>query len=168
MSRNLNKATPWVKTFFLKLQSEVLRQLGIKIIPVNVDRTVQVQFAFYAQGRKVLAKVNALRKKVGLNSITEQENKKKITWTLVSDHITDLYDEDETNDLSRAVDIGIIDERGKYQGNDKADVNKDNKPDYIQIGAIAKTIAPDVDWGGDWKKTKDYPHYAQPKHTNPV
>lgn len=168
MSRDLNRATPWVKNFFLKLQEEVLKQLGIHIIPVNVDRTAQVQFAFYAQGREELNKVNALRRKAGLDVITEQENKKKITWTLISDHITDLYDEDEINNLSRAVDIGIIDSNGNYQGSDKADVNKDNKADYIQIGAIAKTIAPDVDWGGDWKKTKDYPHYAQPKFINPT
>ena len=47
-------------------------------------------------------------------------------------------------------------------------VNKDNKPDYIQLGALAKKIDKDIIWGGDWKKSKDYPHYEEPKWINPA
>lgn len=163
MPRDLNKATPFMKDFFLKLQADVKIKLGINIIPINIDRTTQIQFAYYAQGREELPKVNALRKKAGLAPIGEEENHKKITWTLVSDHLTDLEDDRTDNDKSRAIDIGIIDKFGMYEGRDKADVNNDNVPDYIQIGAIAKSICPTIDWGGDWKKNKDYPHYAEPK-----
>lgn len=163
MSRDLNKATPFMRDFFLKLQTTVKRVLGINIIAIQVDRTAQYQLALYAQGREPLDKVNRLRKIAGVAPISAAENQHKVTWTLCSDHITDLNDNNPNNNLSRAIDIGIISPDGKYQGSDKADVNRDNKADYQQIGAMAKTIRPDIVWGGDYIKTKDYPHYAQPK-----
>lgn len=163
MSRDINKATPWMRDFFLCLQSETKARLGINIIPIQVDRTAQYQLALYAQGREPLDKVNRLRKIVGQAPISEKENSRKVTWTLCSDHIIDLTDNDLNNNLSKAIDIGIIGADGKYYGSDKADVNEDNEKDYLQIGEIAKLIAPNVDWGGDWIKKKDFPHYAHPK-----
>lgn len=163
MSRDISKATPFMSEFFLRLQAEVKRVLNINIFAIQVDRTAQYQLALYAQGREPLEKVNRLRKIAGAAPITDAENQRKVTWTLHSDHIVDLTDDNPNNNLSRAIDIGIIAPDGTYQGSDKADVNKDNKPDYIQIGAIAKTICPTIDWGGSWKNKKDYPHYAQPK-----
>lgn len=158
---DLKLATPYIREFFNALKSEALKRLNLNIIHTQVARTAQYQLALYAQGREPLDKVNRLRKIAGYAPITELENKMKVTWTLASDHIIDLNDADPDNNLSRAVDIGII-YNGKYQGSDKADVNKNTKPDYIELGHLALEIWPDIDWGGAWKK-KDYPHYGQPK-----
>jgi hypothetical protein len=53
-------------------------------------------------------------------------------------------------------------------GDIKADVNNDNKSDYIQLGHLAKKVDPEIIWGGDWTKSKDYPHYEEPKWINPA
>jgi hypothetical protein len=61
----------------------------------------------------------------------------------------------------------IKDKLGKYCGDSKVDVNKDNKPDYLQIGVIGKMIDPEMIWGGDWKN-KDLPHWEEPRRINPA
>lgn len=53
-------------------------------------RTLDVQMAYYAQGRKPLISVNILRNKVGLYLLSEEENKKIITWTMNSKHLDGL------------------------------------------------------------------------------
>ena len=162
MSRDLNKATPRLKDFAEKLIAESKRILGIDVFVVEVDRPYEVQVAYFAQGRDTLETVNKLRKRAELPPITEQQNK-KITWTMNSKHITNLANDDETDDLSRAIDFGIKDSKGNYHGDAKTDLNKDGKADYKQIGIIGKMIDKDLVWGGDWK-TPDYPHWEEPEH----
>lgn len=162
MSRDLNEATPRMKEFALKLIGLAKEELGIKVIVTDVARPYEVQVALYAQGRETLENVNKLRKRAKLAPITHKENR-KVTWTLASKHIINLSNDDPTDDLSHAIDFGILDKNGKYMGDIKADVNKDNKPDYIQLGALAKKIDKDIIWGGDWSKSKDYPHFEEPK-----
>lgn len=161
MSRDLNEATPRMKEFALKLIGLAKEELGIKVIVTDVARPYEVQVALYAQGRETLENVNKLRKRAKLAPITHKENR-KVTWTLASKHIINLSNDDPTDDLSHAIDFGILDKNGKYMGDIKADVNKDNKPDYIQLGALAKKIDKDIIWGGDWNKSKDYPHFEEP------
>lgn len=168
MSRDLDKATPRMRDFAIKLIGMAKEELGIKVIVTDVDRQYEVQVALYAQGREALENVNKLRSRANLPSITHKENKNKVTWTLASRHIINLSNEDSTDDLSHAIDFGILDKNGKYMGDIKADVNMDNKQDYIQLGALAKKIDKDIIWGGDWKKSKDYPHYEEPKWINPT
>lgn len=167
MSRDLNEATPRMKEFALKLIGLAKEELGIKVIVTDVARPYEVQVALYAQGRETLENVNKLRKRAKLAPITHKENR-KVTWTLASKHIINLSNDDPTDDLSHAIDFGILDKNGKYMGDIKADVNKDNKPDYIQLGALAKKIDKDIIWGGDWNKSKDYPHFEEPKWINPA
>lgn len=167
MSRDLNEATPRMKEFALKLIGLAKEELGIKVIVTDVARPYEVQVALYAQGRETLENVNKLRKRAKLAPITHKENR-KVTWTLASKHIINLSNDDPTDDLSHAIDFGILDKNGKYMGDIKADVNKDNKPDYIQLGALAKKIDKDIIWGGDWSKSKDYPHFEEPKWINPA
>lgn len=167
MSRDLNEATPRMKEFALKLIGLAKEELGIKVIVTDVARPYEVQVALYAQGRETLENVNKLRKRAKLAPITHKENR-KVTWTLASKHIINLSNDDPTDDLSHAIDFGILDKNGKYMGDIKADVNKDNKPDYIQLGQLAKRIDPEIIWGGDWTKSKDYPHYEEPKWINPA
>ena len=162
MSRDLNKAVPRMKSFAIQLIGRAKEELGLTVIVTDVDRPYEVQMALYAQGRQSLSEVNLLRKRAGLSPIAHTENK-KVTWTMASRHIINLSNDDPTDDLSYAIDFGILDKNGKYMGDVKADVNKDNKPDYIQLGALAKKIDSGIIWGGDFKKSKDYPHYELPK-----
>jgi len=124
---------------------------------VDVDRDYKIQVAYYAQGRENVATVNTLRAAAGLPRITVQQNKKKITWTLKSKHITNLDDEDIANDLSRAVDIGLKDHNGRYVGDSYADLNKDHIRDYKQIGLLGEELGKGhIKWGG---RFGDEPHF---------
>jgi hypothetical protein len=161
MSRDLSKATPRVRQFAERLMAEAKRILGIDVFVVEVDRSFDVQVAYFAQGRDTLTSVNSLRKRAGLNSITEKENKRKITWTMKSKHVVNLSNEETSDDFSRAVDFGIKDKKGNYHGETKADINNDGKLDYVQIGIIGKTVDQEMVWGGDWKN-KDLPHWEEP------
>lgn len=167
MSRDLNETTPRMRDFALKLIGLAKEELGIRVIVTNVARRYEEQVALYAQGREILENVNKLRTRAGMGPITHKENI-KVTWTLASKHIINLSNDNITDDLSHAIDFGILDKNGKYQGDIKADVNNDNKQDYIQLGALAKRIDSVIEWGGDWKKTKDYPHYQEPEYINPA
>lgn len=163
MSRDLNKAVPRMKNFALQLIGRAKEELALNVIVTDVDRLYEVQMALYAQGRQPLAEVNIMRKRAGMLPITHIENKNKVTWTMASRHIINLTNDNPDDDLSYAIDFGILDKNGKYMGDVKADVNRDNKPDYIQLGALAKRIDPGIIWGGDFKKSKDYPHYECPR-----
>lgn len=169
MSRDLKKGTDRIQKFAEKLISEVKRILGLNLLVLEVDRPFDVHVAYYAQGREALEVVNKLRKRVGLYPITEQENKKKITWTMSSNHITNLEDASKMNDVSRAVDIGLKDKNGRYVTDANADINKDGKIDFKQIGIIGKMIDPGMIWGGDWKGSKyDPQHWEEPKGVSPI
>lgn len=157
MSRDLNKATPRLKKFAEELIKKAKSDLCLDVIVVEVDRPYEVQMAYYAQGRRPSLEVNLLRKRAGLPPTTST---RKITWTMVSRHIVNLANDSSSDDLSHAIDFGIKDKMGKYCGDSKADVNKDNRPDYIQLGALAKTIDHGIVWGGDWRH-KDYPHFQE-------
>ena len=43
--------------------------------------------------------------------------------------------------------------------NRNLDINGDNKPDWMQVVDCAKEAA--FEWGGDWTKFKDYPHFQK-------
>ena len=103
----------------------------------ETKRTVETQTAYFAQGRKNLITVNALRKKAGLWAITEKENKNIVTKTLNSKHI-----------IGKAIDIVPA---------------KDGKPNWNADDAEYKAIADiaisvGIDAGFYWK-WQDKPHY---------
>jgi len=53
-----------------------------------------------------------------------------------------------------AWDVGIF-ENGKYY---TGDTKKEDKA-YVELGALIKANVPGLEWGGDWKKFTDKPHY---------
>ncbi|MDR0722106.1 MAG: M15 family metallopeptidase, partial [Treponema sp.] len=57
----------------------------IPVVIIETNRTQAVQDAYYAQGRKPIETVNALRKKAGLYLIKERENI-VVTKARVSNH----------------------------------------------------------------------------------
>jgi hypothetical protein len=159
MSRDITKATPYLQWFWQELQKAVKAELNLNIFLVDVDRDWKVQRAYYAQGRDRWAVVNSLREAASLPPITYSQNSKKITWTMKSKHITNLENEEQIDDRSRAIDIGLKDTDGRYVGNPSADINKDNEKDYEQIAKIAKRIGGSrircgIDFG-------DAPHYEE-------
>jgi hypothetical protein len=57
----------------------------IPVLVIETNRTQAVQDAYYAQGRKLISEVNALRKRAGLYLIKERKNR-VITKARVSNH----------------------------------------------------------------------------------
>jgi hypothetical protein len=161
MSRDIKRATPFLQWFWPVFQQAVKDELNLDIFLIDVDRDWKVQRAYYAQGRDTLSVVNHLRKCAGLPIITTAQNKRKITWTMKSKHITNLENESPYDDYSRAIDIGLKTKDGRYAGDAQVDLNGDKKADYKQIGEIGMRIGGSrIQWGGLWS-SPDYPHYQE-------
>ncbi len=106
-------------------------------------RTIEVQRAYYAQGRQPLIEVNALRKLAGLWQITDVENRRKITWTMKSKHLEGL-----------AIDIVPLNPTTKRLWWEA--------PDYIwkEIADVSKDCG--LEPGYYWD-IKDSPHHQMPE-----
>ena len=101
------------------------------------------QNALWMRGRSPLGEVNKLYKQVGMAPITSGENKRPVTWTILSVHTS-----------REAVDY-FIEREGKYCNDLKIDTDGDKIEDWQEFGKIAETCG--LEWGGTWKK-KDIPH----------
>lgn len=140
-----------------------LEEVAIAKIPMIITctaRKMQMQVALYAQGRQPIAEINRLRLIAGLPIITSaKEAKRKVTWTLLSNHLVDYDNTKVDDDYSDAFDFAIMD--GKLASWDvKLNVNKNSIPDYQEVGIIAEKYG--WVWGGKWK-TPDYPHIERRK-----
>ena len=127
-------------TFFFECLDEVLGD--DQYIVFEGRRTVQVQEAYYAQGRKPLDEVNALRKAAGLWLLRSENDNREITWTLKSKHIEGL-----------AMDVLPVDSRG----NPTWDLAHYRKTFELikHCGKDAMLIC-----GADWPAPQtDWPHY---------
>lgn len=127
-----------VKIFLAKLE-----ELDKKVFVLETLRTKEVQTAYYAQGREPLEKVNALRKTEGLYLLSEKENKRKVTNTLESRHMS-----------GGAIDIVPMKD-GKLWWAAPQEV-------WEELGAIAEPCG--VDWcvggtGATWGKGWENPHF---------
>lgn len=143
----INKSTESLKPDMqepVRLFLERLKEANIPVVIVETLRTQETQKCYYMQGREPLATVNAARKNAGLWPITEDENKRTVTNTLQSRHMSGL-----------AVDICPLDANGKCWW---------NAPQHLweQIGAIGEECG--LDWcaggsGATWGKGWDNPHF---------
>lgn len=160
-SRNLDDAIYPLKIFAMELIKRAKEELNLKVFVTSVMRTNLEQIALFAQGRMSVFEVNLARKKAGMLPIEARFNN-IVTWTLFSKHVINLDDNTPDNDKSKAVDFGILDKYGVYQGSEKADVNQDNEPDYYQLMILGEKIAVEFDYpivsGGRFKKP-DLPHW---------
>ncbi len=153
-SRKIEDLTPQMQLLYAKFK-EKMDAAKITFIVTCTARTVKEQQALYAQGRQPIREVNILRRMADLPSITEQENKNKVTWTLASKHLVDLDDGNKENDKSRAFDI-VITKNGKATWDVKVNVNQNEQPDYLEAGSIGESVG--LKWGGRFK-SPDYPHF---------
>lgn len=153
-SRKVEDLTEKMQLLYSQFKTK-METAKISFILTCTARSVKEQQALYAQGRQSLMEVNIMRTMAGLPTITEEENKYKVTWTLQSKHLTDLEDGDSNNDKARAFDIAIMKD-GKATWDIKVNVNKNDKPDYEEAGIIGESIG--LKWGGRFK-SPDYPHF---------
>jgi hypothetical protein len=147
MSRDVRDLTPELQE---KEQEFALKMLeaGLPFAITCTLRTKNEHVALYAQHREPLAAVNELRRVAKLPPITEEENKKCVTWTLNSRHFAGK------DGKARAFDFVLL-KANKPTWDIKCDIDDDDIPDYIEAGAIAKSIG--LIWGGDFKDKKGDP-----------
>ena len=133
------------ESFLLKLD-----QAGLRYSVIETLRTQAVQEAYYAQGRKPLEEINALRKKAGLYLLGEAEGKRIITKTMNSVHLA-----------GRAADIvPVVD--GKIPWNIASRETADLWLAFGRLGGEAG-----LEWGGNWAPLAkwgigwDAPHYQR-------
>lgn len=152
-SRKISDLTPNMQTLYLRFAT-AMREKGLFFTVTCTARTYAEQEALFAQGRKCLADVNALRSRVGLAPITEEANRRKVTWTLRSKHI--VHSE---NEKACAFDIVLLDPHNDLKGHYdlKADVNSDQIPDYAEAGKLGECVG--LKWGGHFN---DYCHFEHP------
>ncbi len=111
---------------------------GVKYYILETVRTLNVQKAYYSQGRAPIEKTNQLRREAGLWEIGPDENKKVITWTLQSRHLSGL-----------AIDIAPLNDAGHIDWNAPFET-------WEKIGTIGESCG--FSWGGRWKE-RDLPHF---------
>jgi hypothetical protein len=154
MSRDIHKLTPSMRAKYVVFDAS-MKAAGIPYIVTSVDRTILEQMALYVTGRLPLDQVNGFRLVAGMGVIKEDDNN-KVTWTLHSKHVTNMFDEDLDNDDSRAFDIAILKD-GKPTWDLKVSVNPNEIPDYEEAGKIGENCG--LKWGGHFK---DYCHFEEP------
>jgi peptidoglycan L-alanyl-D-glutamate endopeptidase CwlK len=126
-----------------------LEQRDLRYSVVETLRTQAVQEAYYAQGRRPLAEINALRKKAGLYLLGEAEGKRIITQTMNSVHLT-----------GRAADIVPV-----VDGKIPWTIAADNAELWRTFGALGQEAG--LEWGGSWAPLDkfgigwDAPHYQK-------
>lgn len=124
-----------------RMQRVVRRAIEITevdFVVVQGLRTRDEQMRLYGKGRDA-----AQMLKAGLPVAYAAPSEKKVTWTMNSNHLS-----------GRAVDLAAYVD-GKIDW-----VNIDN---YRKIAAAMKQAAMElcvvIEWGGDWGRNKDYPHF---------
>ena len=138
------EARPFFEAFLTALDKQ-----GLRYSIVETLRTIEVQEAYYAQGRKPLEEINELRKKAGLYLLGEAEGKKIITNTMESAHL-----------IGKAADIvPVVDNKIPWT------ITGENAGLWLTFGQLGKEAR--LEWGGDWKPFSkfgigwDAPHYQK-------
>ncbi len=142
-----------LKYFAFKIAME---KAGLKYMVTSIDRTILEQMALYVQGRLSVAEVNNFRSLAGLSMIKESVNI-KVTWTLNSKHVTNMFDEDLNNNKSSDFDIAILKDSQPIWDL-KISVNQNSIPDYQEAGIIGESLG--LKWGGRFG-TPDYCHFEE-------
>jgi hypothetical protein len=149
-SKDITDLTPIMQQRYF-LWARGMTELKIPYMITCVGRIKAEQEALYAQGRRTLIEVNALRSFVGLYLLKFEAENIKVTWTLESKHIFD------DKGKAHAWDFAIL-KGTKPTWDLKISVNADQIPDYLQAGEIAEKYS--LRWGGRFK-SPDYPHIEE-------
>jgi hypothetical protein len=136
----MTKLDPQARVKLENFLGELTRLIKNKV--TETWRSLGLQQAYHAQGRKPLAEVNELRKKEGLPPISEAENQYTITNA-------DGVKFPSAHQSGKAIDLFPLNINGGiWWGFNPKD------PIWLAlmqlIGAVAKKHG--LIWGGDWKK----------------
>lgn len=121
----------------------VMKQHGIQHVVTSTLRTADEQAALFAQGRKPLDEVNALRAWAKMRPIEEAENKHPVTNC-------DGVKFKSRHQSGRAIDIVPMSPFGSPEWPPAED------PRWEKIARVMKEQG--FRWGGDWVN-QDLPHY---------
>ena len=150
MAADITKLRPKTQAL-CKLFIEACAKAGITVLITQTHRDSTLQHAYFSQGRESLAVVNANRAKAGLSALTASENKATITK---ADAGQSPHEFDLAFDFVPVVN-------GKPDWNDLKL--------FDRCGAIGKTLNVDgftLEWGGDFFKFKDKPHFQMKNWKN--
>lgn len=131
----------------VQLALEALKAAGIPFAVTSTLRTEAEQMALFAQGRDPLVTVNMLRSQAGMPSIGTADN----AYTVTNADGTRYKSNHQSG---RALDITPVNAEGNPTWPDHSD------PRWLQIAAVMK--ANGFQWGGDWPRFIDLPHYEIP------
>ena len=141
MAAKIENLSPKTQILLKMWLTECIIQ-GLDILITQTDRSMDLQNAYYSQGRETLPQVNARRKKVGLSEIKDHENKvvtkapggkSPHNWKMAWDFVPLVDGKPAWNRIDLFDKAGEISRKISYQG-------------YS------------LEWGGDFKTIKDKPH----------
>jgi LAS superfamily LD-carboxypeptidase LdcB len=136
----LAKVNPQVASRVRAMAAD-LKAKGVNVMVTSGYRTFKEQTALYAQGRQSLSAVNALRKDAGMSPISATANK---------DIVTKVKAGGSFHNYGLAVDVVPLKANGQPDW-------KAPSSTWKAIGAAGKKQG--LEWGGDWAKFKDQPHF---------
>jgi peptidoglycan L-alanyl-D-glutamate endopeptidase CwlK len=124
---------PRFRPFVRALLNRLDREQDLRYAATEWRRTQDHQDALFAQGRRSLEEVNALRKKAGLYLLSARENTYTVTQTRQSSHI-----------LGLAVDVCPV-----IGGRIPWNITTEEEAEaWKRIGAISLSLG--LRWGGTW------------------
>ncbi len=109
------------------------KKLGLDLMVTSTLRSHDEQAALYAQGRKTLDPVNALRQKARLAPIKAEGNQ------IVTSATT------STHEFGLAFDVALIKD-GSPHWDRSLDLNDNSHTDYLEVGSVGEGLG--LIWGG--------------------
>ncbi len=119
------------------------KKLGLHLMVTSTLRSHDEQAALYAQGRKTLDLVNALRQKVRLAPIKAEDNR------VVTNATT------STHEFGLAFDVALIKD-GAPHWDQSLDLNDNGYADYLEVGSVGEGLG--LIWGGRFRH-RDLCHF---------
>jgi peptidoglycan L-alanyl-D-glutamate endopeptidase CwlK len=153
MSRDLNELDSELFDLYQKFNLK-MGEAGLIHVVTCTSRTILEQMALFTMGRLPTGDVNLFRHAAGLFPVGHEENR-KVTWTLNSKHVTNMFDKDLNNDKARAFDFAILNRKGQAVWDIKVSLNENEIPDYEEAAEIGESIG--LVSGARWKNP-DWPH----------
>ncbi|MBF0326263.1 MAG: M15 family metallopeptidase [Alphaproteobacteria bacterium] len=150
--RGTEKLHPEVRRRAEKLVQLAMERFKLEVQITETLRTAEEQAALFAQSRKPLDEVNALRKKAGMAPIDEAGNRHAVTWAPTAS--------DSFHGYGLAFDI-VVKSGRQVDWSNGCDWNQDGVSDWAQVGGLAAECG--LEWGGNWTSKPDLPHYQAPQ-----
>jgi peptidoglycan L-alanyl-D-glutamate endopeptidase CwlK len=149
--RGPEKLHPTVRARAEALIAAAKTHFNLDVQITETLRTESEQAALYAQGRKSLSEVNALRRAAAMAPISEEQNRSKVTKASTA--------ADSFHGYGLAFDIVIRNGR-RVDWSESCDWNADGVGDWGQVGGLAEQCG--LEWGGNWTSFPDLPHFQAP------